>query len=73
MNDDVLMKICGEAASLGLPLSSADLGIWAVDNNCDTGMLCALERLFSSLQTREKAALSEDLKKRARLSRIRDY
>ena len=46
MNDDVIMKICGEAASLGLPLSSADLGTWAVDNNCDTGMLCALERLF---------------------------
>ena len=73
MNDDIIMRICSEASSLGLTLSPADLDTWAVDNDCDTVMLCALERLFSSMEIRERSALGEDLKKRAWLSRIRDY
>lgn len=73
MTEEVITRICDGARLLGLPLSSAELGTWAVDNSCNDNMLNALEGLFAMLQEKEQAALSEELKTKARLSRVKDY
>ena len=70
MKDDIFNEISSLACSIGIELSSEDVGAWATDNGCDERMLENTQRLFSMLAARRHDEIASRLKQKARLPQV---